>query len=886
MGLFSGKTKIYVASSVYNLAGDINTRPNYMKTTVIGGILNASNFSMGDVISDSYLGGPGIRMRLFSSWSKNHFDEPVGMTSPTLNVLAKIDTDVVTQYLPAKAGKVLYVQSSYIGFGDFEEWCDRYIYENAPSRIDEQFEIDIDETTNEITMTSLEGGSEIKFTPTDYEQGARYLYVDYTYYSDPEEQPPVVGPTTEYANEGDLPSTLFWSTVSDDSTPRSETLTTTTNVHSVFSDGRPDEDTSDTTSDTQSWNDYIKVYKRGFNLSLTTARVIIDNRVMTHTKLGTKKTGTTSNTEVIDLGGGVTETRTTTVTEDYIDMVYSSQTTSTQTITEAAGEPHMLIYKEGSGIPALDTMFETFANDSRFYPFIPLRSDKTWIEEDEDMYPLCKTALRKSTGGKLPKVLKSLKDNDDIDDIQYIYGAFACALNSPEDTAKEYIYRFFQMAAEAFPADPNYPTMESIIQAYELANMSAEEYAQWWADNTSGSVVVSTPPAPPAYPVIPKREYRVRSDKGYKFDMTVEWAYIFESTHSGEAWAGAKKGQLKTQMGATVNLARKSFRTDAQGNLKEYTSSNNLPAFEMYWQDSATSYRKLTVYSLRHRNMVYKNKSVDSTAKEALDDAEESGFLIPLHTNIYRSMSLVHSTQLSTACTYLVLNSYKKVKQKWYQTGAFQVAVIVVAIVISVVTVGTGSGVSAGILGAYGSVGAALGFAGIAAIIVGAIANSIAAMVVLSIIQTASTSLFGDKLGLIVSVVASFVAMNVGTALSTGTSMSTMVANMANSQNLMLLTSSVGNGITEYINASTADTIRKTEEVLQQYNTDSKEIQSKYQEMFGTAGMGVIDPMSFIGIESLDTFLTRTLLTGTDIANMSIDMITNFADITTQTDLT
>lgn len=886
MGLFSGKTKVYVASSVYNLAGDINTRPNYMKTTVIGGILNARNFSMGDVISDSYMGGPGIRMRLFSSWSKNHFDEPVGMTSPTLNVLARIDNDVVAQYLPAVAGKTLYVQSSHIGFGDFEEWCDRYIYENAPSRIDEEFEIDIDDATGEITMTSLEGGSTITFTPTDFEQGARYLYVDYTYYTDPEEQSPVVGPTLTYAEEGELPSTLFWSTVSDDSTARSETLSTTTNVHSVFSDGRPDEDSSDTTTNTSNWTDYVKVYKRGFNLSLTTAQVIIDNRVMTHTKQGTKKTSTTTNTEVIDLGGGVTETRTTTVIGEYIEITYTSQTTSTQTITEAAGQPRMYIYKENSGTPALDAMFETYDDDSRFYPFIPLRSDKTWIEEDEDMYPLCKTALRKSTGGKLTKVLESLKDNDDIDDIQYIYGAFGCSLNSPENTAKEYIYRFFQMAAEAFPADPNYPTMESIIQAYELANMTAEEYSQWWANNTSGSVVVSSPPPPPEYPVIPKREYRVRSNKGYKFDMTVEWAYIFESTHTGKAWDGAKKGELKSQMGNTVTLSRKSYRTDVHGDLQEYTSSNNLPAFELYWQDGENTYRKLTVYSLRHRNMVYKDKSVDSTAKEALDDAEESGFIIPLHTSIYRSMSLVHSTQLSTACTYLVLNSYKKVKQKWYQSGAFKIAVIVVAVVISVVSMGSGAAAGAGILGAYGTVGAALGFAGIAAIIVGAIANSIAAMVVMSIIQTASTALFGDKLGLIVSVIASFVAMNVGTALSTGNSMSTMVANMASSKNLMMLTSSVGNGIGEYINASTADTIRKTEDVLQQYNTDSKEIQSKYQEMFGTEGMGVIDPLSFIGVESLDSFLNRTLLTGTDIANLSMDMITNFTDMTLQTDLT
>lgn len=886
MGLFSRKTKIYVASSVYNLAGDINDRPNYMKTTVIGGILNASNFSMGDVIGNSYISGPGIRMRLFSSWSKNHYDEQVGLVSPTLNTLAKIDPELVKRNLPTKDGKVLYVQSADIGFGDFQEWCDQYIYENAPSRINEEFEIDIDDDTGVITMESLEGGSTITFTPANFEQGSRYLYVDYTYYSDPKEDPPVDGPLLTFSDEGELPSTLLWSTVSEDYAARSENLTNTTVVHSSFSDGRPDEEETTSDTSTETWNDYTKVYKRGFNLSINTSQVIIDNRVMTHVKHGTKKTSTNSVTEEIDLGGGVIETRVTTTTSEYIEYTYTSQTVSTQTITEAAGEPHLFIYKEGTGNAELDSLFNAYSDDSRFYPFIPMRTDKRWIDLDEAMYPLCKTALRKSTGGKLNKVLDTLKDNDDIDDIQYIYGAFGCALNSPEDTAKEYIFRFFEMAAEAFPADPNYPTMESIVEAYTLANMDAEEYSQWWADNTSGSVVVSTPPKPPEYPVVPKREYRVRSNKSYKFDMTVEWNYIFETSHTGSAWEGAKKGELKTRMGETITLSRKSYRTNTQGDLVEYTSSKTMPAFEMLWQTGNSTYKKLTVYGLRHRNMVYKDKSVDSTAKEALDDADESGFLIPLHSRIYRSMSLVRSTQLSTACTYLVLNSYKKVKQKWYQTGAFKIAVIVVAIVISVASMGTGSAAGAGILGTYGSVGAALGFAGIAAIIVGAIANAVAAMVVMSIISKASTALFGDKLGIIVAAIASFVAMNVGTALSTGTSMSTMVANMANAQNLTMLTSSVGNGIGQYINASTADTIRKTEEVLQQYNTDSKAIQSKYQEMFGTDGFGAIDPLSFIGIESLDCFTNRTLMTGSDIANMSMDMITNFADITTNIDLT
>jgi len=66
MGLFSGKTKVYVASSVYNLAGDIKDRANYLKTTVVGSVLaDNSNRTITDDITRSYINGPGIRMRQY-----------------------------------------------------------------------------------------------------------------------------------------------------------------------------------------------------------------------------------------------------------------------------------------------------------------------------------------------------------------------------------------------------------------------------------------------------------------------------------------------------------------------------------------------------------------------------------------------------------------------------------------------------------------------------------------------------------------------------------------------------------------------------------------------------------------------------------------------------
>lgn len=882
MGLFSGKTKVYVASSVYNLAGDIKDRANYMKTTVISSMLTG-NFAMSDTINRSYLNGPGIRMRLFSSWSKDKYDPYIGMAGGTIGVIASIDPAVVSSQIPVNTGSTVHIQSATIGFGDFQEWCDQYVYENLPSRINERFDIDINEDTNLITMTSLDGGSPVSFVPYNFEQGSLYLYADYFVYKSGQVDPPEVGPVRTYDNEDDLPSTLLWTTISKDNTPETTRLSKRVTVTATYSDGRPTEtSTTDSYSD-YTWDSYIKVYKRGFSSSPNESTIVIDNRVMTHKKIGQTRTDNSSSSEDIDIGGGIIKTVKTDVAQEYLATLYTSQSVTNNTTITAAGAPRMLIYKRGDGNAVLDTLFETEETDNRFYPFIPIRDDETWIEENQDMYSLCKKAMKKATGGKLPDVIKSLKDNDKIGDIQFIYGAFGCSLNSPENTAKEYIYRFFNMATAAFPTDPRYPTMEAVIAGYEEANKQAEAYAKWWADNTGGGSVTSTPPPLPEYPTIPRRSFRVYSDKGYKYDMTIAWSFVFETSHSGQGWPGAKQSELKSRYAGDVTLNQIAYRVVAGESLVESTIPTVLQEYELLWQTSATTYKRLRLFGLVHSNRVYKNKYVNIDVAEAMSDLDESGFIIPLHTNIYRSMSLTHSTQLSTACTYLVMNSYKKVKEKWYATSAFKVVVIVVAIVISAFSFGAGG---AGILGAYGTVGAALGFTGLAALIVGAIANTIAAIVLISIIQAGSIALFGDKLGAIIGAVASVVAMSAGTALATGSTISGSFGSMMNATNIAQLTSSVGNGISKYINATTMETIRKTESIMQQYTVDSRAVQDKYEELFGSGSMGKLDPMDFVNTESLDIFLTRTLLTGSDIADMSLNMISSFGDLTLDTKLT
>jgi hypothetical protein len=95
----------------------------------------------------------------------------------------------------------------------------------------------------------------------------------------------------------------------------------------------------------------------------------------------------------------------------------------------------------------------------------------------------------------------------------------------------------------------------------------------------------------------------------------------------------------------------------------------------------------------------------------------------------------------------------------------------------------------------------------------------------------------------------------------------------------------VGNGFSQFIVAGANETIKKTQDLINDYTKKSKEVTDQYVKDFGY-GTGTIDPLELTDaykdfvLESAASFLDRTLLTGSDIAQMSMDIINNFADYT------
>jgi hypothetical protein len=118
--------------------------------------------------------------------------------------------------------------------------------------------------------------------------------------------------------------------------------------------------------------------------------------------------------------------------------------------------------------------------------------------------------------------------------------------------------------------------------------------------------------------------------------------------------------------------------------------------------------------------------------------------------------------------------------------------------------------------------------------------------------------------------------------------MASMWGNMMSAQNIMSMTSSVGQGIQGYLQASAMEYGQKTQDLLEDYTKQSREMTEKYIDTFGLK-LG-FDAMAFTDYDLLNiaefpqTFLDRTLLVGSDIADMTLDMLTNFAEYTLNTD--
>lgn len=765
MGLFSSKTKVYVASTVYNLAGDPDLRPNVLKSIVLGGVLGGTKKGLGEHIQESLASGPATRQRKFFAWAKDNYK--FGMPSASMNINQPVDAATAQSgllpLLSLAPNQTIRVFSAIIDDPDIHYWAERWIMEHHPSVGEEGWAAEWDEVAQEIIV--------------------------------------FVGDLEEVRLPA--PADLIWAAQ-------------------------------------------------------------LEGRKLLY-------------------------------------LAYEVITQNQNTLQVVVSEPRLFTYRMGTGNVVFDALLRPEEPMAEFFPVIPLRKNKKSIrhETNSKYLPNVEKAYKRLTGGgDIHELLDQIKENVDIGDVDSVYIAQGVSLNTAENAGKEYVYKFLrklmerQFAREAeIVVPPPIPPREELantwgvnrwIKTHKEAETSAPKY-QAVRMGFLSSLIFSLTSNGTLY------ELRVRSPDLTRADFRIGWRRIEETVHVGNAktYDGrtdrrrAKVGEYWFKVADPYKL-RTPYK-DNEGGSSIKVRVQNLDQVYLFHQFAPRRYTKLTCVALVHRNLIYDKHSDDTLASDALRDDEESSFLVPLHMPTLREIGMVKSSQLVTCTNYLVFNSYKKVKQRWYQRGIFKVVFAIAAIAISFFTAGGSLAAMGGILGTNLSVGLALGASVASAAIVGAITNAIAAMIVTTMISKASVKLFGEKFGSIIGAIASFVAITYGTQFATHGNFAVNWGQILRVENLMKLTNSVNDAYSRWLAADTADIYAQMGELEEQYGDKLEELRELSKETLGMTS-GEIDPMLFTDAseyfgESSDSFLSRTMLTGSDIAELTFAMVENFADI-------
>lgn len=543
--------------------------------------------------------------------------------------------------------------------------------------------------------------------------------------------------------------------------------------------------------------------------------------------------------------------------------------------------PYLYIYQAGTGNTTLDPLIVVGAATGEYFPYIPIRLENEFLSEtnEPDAYNQAKAAFKKSIDGDLDEVITEIGNLSSLSDIDFAYAVFGVSANVLENKSKKYIYKYLEkLMASQSTSLTDYTDWKTGNASFNTDN---EEWQQWRVgqEDELSDEYGEPQPTPSEYEAIPKSNVRIKANGNINtnFDMEISWNSMFKITGTGLGKTGAEPGDYwfgvtgsaETFSGTVYNSAGAIAKDDIV-----------VDTTRLYYQIDNSNWEAIEIIGMVHKNFVYNGKYVEITLKDAIEDSDESGFIFPIHQPTYRAMSLVDTTQMSTACCFIVFNSYEIHKTGIF--GSFIFKIFIISLFVAAVVFAPGF--APGLAKAGLATGTAIGLTGTLALIVGVTVNAITAMIIGSLLTKGAIAIFGDKLGLVLGIIASVVSMNVMTNLTSGAGAVVNFGNMMSASNIMLLTNSVGNIYAQFTNLDTMGIINKTNDLTEEYKKEAKKISEQFIETFGLGG-GIIDPLNLLDngsilVEYSDAFLARTLMTGTDIADMSLEMISSFAELT------
>ena len=603
--------------------------------------------------------------------------------------------------------------------------------------------------------------------------------------------------------------------------------------------------------------DYVMKVNYIFALYRYVSSFITKEEVVTRPfQTGDVTRGSTTVT-VIETDG---EERTTTLQVNTVTDGTTTTITTKETVVQKSRSKYF-IYQLGKGTyPAIDALADTLIQSGSYFPAIPLRvNNEDWTDEEHQKTELYKTSkkLLGHLGLKIDEMSKIINGNRDVKNIDYGFVVQGVPINAKTQASRMYLFEFFN-------------------ELMTTQSYNKPDFDTWKAGNKKLAPNINT------------LEIFHPDNRTNNYNIKLQWQYVSRQNFAGQVKPGARIGDMDVQVGT------KQQWEITQGGFGAVRLVSGVDGTSIYFrkQISANQYAEIEVCGLVFQNFVYNGKYVELTATEVFetedDEEPEEGLLIPLDMNALNNMNLRWRTQLSYESSFIVFNCYQIVKQKWYQTGAFKIIMAIIAIVIIILSWGTATGPVAGI---WGTMYGALLYVGvnylIAQIIV-ALLYYLAMMIIMKLLTAVGTKLFGETWGRVFAVIVMIIVTwgaGTGEAVSTATTQTSVTA----VQILQGLTA-----VAQVVNAySTGQQIEIAEDLAklsEAYKADMKEIEDMSKEMLDT-NLDLIDIQGLINtqkrfmLEGPSEFLQRTLMTGSEICELTSGLVDNFASMNLRLDL-
>ena len=406
-------------------------------------------------------------------------------------------------------------------------------------------------------------------------------------------------------------------------------------------------------------------------------------------------------------------------------------------------------YRTGIGgkYPVLEV--ELLKEDSPYYPIIPIRIANENIAETGKEH---RTKIRQALNYlslDIDDIYKSIKESTEESGEQPADDMFvilAVSVSASKQASKKYIYDYFKY-----------------LSTKSLSNKN--DYDYWEANGEAAGYI------------LPTNKITIKDSR---FAQEVEYDYITTKKVTGSI---GKKGFTKV----TYKVNR--------GTVPVNTGSNAFSGYSrttsgilIQHQLNSTTYEEVYVHGLLCRTQVIGSTWVDVDLKDAFDnpDSPQDGhcFLLPLHKDVCKKMGPIHAHDLMYESIRLYSNDHQSYKVKWYQSGLFKVFVVIVAVVVSIWNA---------------PAGVALFSAAMAGIVLQTV---IISMVIMPAVTTLLQDVFGERLGLLIAILAIAMAGsgNFSVSVENGVSMTTTVTTQtafAGINGLMSLTSAINSFNTE-----------------------------------------------------------------------------------------